>query len=118
MDLIENILKRIINEIDERKNAFYQYVPNIMYYLNFMLKKNDFIPGKDYIISSISISFDLIDVYKENILKLIENDAFKRLSKLANATRDGEIIHLNECLQNYIDTSKYNIQLNEDYDIF
>ena len=118
MDLIENILKRIINETDERKSAFYQYVPNIMYYLNFMLTKNDFIPGKDYIISSISITFDLIDVYKENILQLIENDAFKRLSKLANASRDGEIIHLNECLQNYIDTSKYNIQLNEDYDIF
>ena len=118
MDMVENILKRIINETDERKKAFYQYVPKIIYYLNFMLKKSNYLPGKDYILSSISILFDLLDIYKEKILILIEDDSFKRLTKLAHSTRDEEIIDINESLQNYIDTSKYNFQLNQDNEIF
>ena len=83
-----------------------------------MLKKSNYLPGKDYILSSISILFDLLDIYKEKILILIEDDSFKRLTKLAHSTRDGEIIDINESLQNYIDTSKYNFQLNQDNEIF
>ena len=118
MDLIENSLKRIIKETNERKKAFFLYVSDIINYLNFMLKKSNYLPGKDYILSSISILFDLLDIYKEKILILIEDDSFKRLTKLAHSTRDEEIIDINESLQNYIDTSKYNFQLNQDNEIF
>ena len=117
MDLIENILKRIINETNERKQAFFNYSPNIMYYLNFMLQKIEFVPNNDFILSCISTLFDLIEIYKDNILKMINDDTSRRLSQLANNTRDGEIISLNESLQNYIYTSNYNLQLNQD-DIF
>ena len=48
---------------------------------------------------------------------MINDDTSRRLSQLANNTRDGEIISLNESLQNYIYTSHYNLQLNQD-DIF
>ena len=118
MDLIENILKRIINETNERKKAFYKYVPNIICYLNIMFKNVNFVPGNDYILSSISILFDLIEIYKENILKLINDHTCNRLSSLAYATREGEIIDINESLQNFINSLKYNIHLNEDYEVF
>ena len=118
MDLIENILKRIINETNERKKAFYQYVPNIIYYINIMFKNVNFVPSIDYLLSTISILFDLIEIYKDNILQLINDDTRNRLSSLANATRAGEIIEINESLQNFINSFKYNIDLNKDYDIF
>ena len=117
MDLIENILKRIIKETNERKKAFFPYVTNIIYYLNFMLQKLSFIPSNDYIISCIGSLFDLLDVYKENILKLLNDETSRRLSLLANETKDGEIISLNQGLQDYIYTLNYNLQLNQD-DIF
>jgi hypothetical protein len=117
MDLIENVLKRIMNETNERKQAFFNYSSNIMYYLNFMLQKISFVPNNDYILSCISTLFDLIELYKENILKMINEEASKRLCQLANASRDGEIISLNEALQNYIYTSQYHLQLNQD-DLF
>ena len=59
----------------------------------------------------------LIEIYKDDILKLINDDTSRRLTHLAESTRDGEIINLNEALQNYISTSQYSLQLNED-DIF
>lgn len=117
MDLISNVLKRILNETNERKQAFYQYVSTIMGYLNFMLQKLNFIPDNDYILSCIGTLFDLIEIYKDSILKLINDDTSRRLTQLANSSRDGEIINLNEALQNYISTSQYSLQLNED-DIF
>jgi len=117
MDLIQNILKRIINETYERKQAFFNYTSNIMYYLNFMLQKITFVPNNDYILSCISTLFDLIEIYKEKILIMINDDTSRRLCQLANASRDGEIISLNEALQNYIYTSQYNLQLNQD-DLF
>ena len=117
MDLISNILKRILNETNERKQAFFQYVSNIMGYLNYMFQKVNFMPDNDYILSCIGTLFDLIEIYKDDILKLINDDTSRRLTHLAESTRDGEIINLNEALQNYISTSQYSLQLNED-DIF
>ena len=77
MDLISNVLKRILNETNERKQAFYQYVSTIMAYLNFMLQKLNFIPDNDYILSCIGTLFDLIEIYKDNILKIITHDTCK-----------------------------------------
>ena len=114
MDLISNILRRIVKETNERKSAFYQYVPNIIYYLNFMFQKNNFFPDNDYILSCIGTLFDLIEIYKDEILKSINKNSSKRLTELAINTRDGEIISLNEALQNYINTSQYNYQINQD----
>lgn len=117
MDLIENIVKRIIQETNERKQAFFEYASNIIYYINFMFEKNNFVPHKDFIISCISILFDLIDIYKENILKLINNNTAGRLSVLVEETKDFELLDLYKSLQGYIYSSQYNFQLNQD-DIF
>ena len=117
MDLIENILKRISIETKERQTAFYQYVQNIINYINFMYKKGNFIPDKDYIISSISILFDLIEIYKDNILNLIDDDTSRKITFFCEESKDGEIISLNEALKNYKTSAQYNSQLNQE-DIF
>ena len=114
MDLIESIVKRIIQETNERKQAFFEYASNIVFYLNFMFEKNNFIPYKDFIISCISILFDLIDIYKENILKLINYNTSRKLSLLVEDTKDIELFNLNKSLQEYIYSSQYNFQLNQE----
>ena len=117
MDLIGNILKRIIQETNERQQAFYEYASIIVYYLNFMFEKNNFIPYKDFIISCVGILFDLIDIYKENISKLINHNTSRRLSFLVEETKDFKLFDLNRSLQEYINNSQFNFQLNQE-DIF
>ena len=117
MDLIENIVKRIIQETNERQQAFYKYASYIIYYLNFMFEKNNFTPSKDFIFSCIGTLFDLIDVYKENILKLINNNTSRRLSQFVEETNDSKLCDLNGYLQEYIYSYQYYFQLNQE-DIF
>ena len=117
MDLIENILKRISLETKERQQAFYEYVPNIIFYINFMFQNKSFVPDKDYLISSFSILFDLIEIYRGDALKLLESNTTSRLDLLAEESNDGEIISLNDALQSFKNSSEYNFQLNND-DIF
>ena len=117
MDLIESIVKKIIKETNERKQAFFEYASNIVCYLNFMFEKNNFTPNKDFIISCIGILFDLIDIYKENILNLLNHNTSRRLTLLVEETNDIKLFDLNKSLQEYIYSSQYNFQLNQD-DIF
>ena len=117
MDLIENILKRISLEAKERQKAFEEYIPNIIYYLNFMFQKPDFIPDKDFFFSCISILFDLIEIYKDDALKLLENKTSRRINSLSEESGDDEIMTLNDALQNCISSQQCNLQLNID-DIF
>ena len=117
MDLIGNILKRISSETKERQKAFYEYVPNIIYYINFMFNKQNFIPDKNYLISCISILFDLIEVYTEEALSSLENNTSRRINNLSVESGDGELISLNDALQNFKSHSIYKLQLNQD-DLF
>ena len=121
MDLISNILKRISKETNERKQAFYQYAVYIIQYMNFIFQKDNFIPDNDYILLCIGALLDIIDLYKNydngNILNLIDNNMKQKISKLAEDTKDPEIINLNKALQNYLNTSYYTMKLNLD-DIF
>jgi len=112
MDLIENILIRIISETKERQKAFFEYVPNIIYYINFMFQKNFFIPNKDYLLSCFSILFDLIEIYGNDALKLLEDNTMRRIDFLSEESEDKEIINLNDALQNYKSSAIYNLQLN------
>ena len=114
MDLIENIVKRINKENKERKQAFFEYATNIVYYLNFMFEKNNFRPNKDFILSCLSILFDLIDIYNENILNLINHNTTRRLSILSEETNDFQLFNLNKSLQEYISSCQYNFLLNQD----
>ena len=59
----------------------------------------------------------IIHKRSHNRVIMINDDTSRRLCQLANASRDGEIISLNEALQNYIYTSQFNLQLNQD-DLF
>ena len=117
MDLIENILKRIALETKERQKAFFEYVPNIIYYINFMIQKNYFLPDKDYLISCMSSLFDLIEIYGDEALKLLEDNTCRRIAYLSEESNDVEIISLNEALQNYKNSAIYNLQLNQE-DLF
>ena len=114
MDLVENISSRIIMENNERKNAFFQYGSYIVYYLNFMFGKNNFEPNKEFLLSCLRSLFDLMDIYKDEIIKLIDNNTLRRLSQLSNATKDEELRQVNESLQMYLYTSKYSLELNQD----
>ena len=78
MDLIENILKRIELETKERKEAFYDYVPNIIYYINFMFQKDYFMPDKDYLISCLSSIYYLM----ERVGMTIRDRIFDKLAEL------------------------------------
>ena len=117
MDLIENILKRISLETKERQKAFEGYIPNIIYYLNFMFQKPNFIPNKDYFLSCISILFDLIEIYKDNALKLLENKTSKRINFLSEKSGDDELMALNDALQSCISSQLSDLQLSKE-DIF
>ena len=117
MDLIENILKRIELETKERKEAFLQYVPHIIYYINFMLQKEYFIPDKDYLISCMSSIYDLIEIYGDEAIKLLEDNTSRRIENLSEETNDQEVISLYESLQNYKNSAIYNIELNKE-DLF
>ena len=117
MDLIENILKRIELETKERKEAFLQYVPHIIYYINFMFQKEYFIPDKDYLISCMSSIYDLIEIYGDEAIKLLEDNTSRRIENLSEETNDQEVISLYESLQNYKNSAIYNIELNKE-DLF
>ncbi len=117
MDLIANILKRIILETKERQKHFYEYVPSIIYYINFMFNQDYFIPDQNYLISCISILFDLIDVYTEEALNSLENNTFRRINFFIVKSGDGELISLNEALENFQRCTNYKLQLNQD-DLF
>ena len=117
MDLIENILKRIELETKERKEAFLQYVPHIIYYINFMFQKDYFIPDKDYLISCMSSIYDLIEIYGDEAIKLLEDNTSRRIENLSEETNDQEVISLYESLQNYKNSAIYNIELNKE-DLF
>ena len=117
MDLIGNILKRIALETKERQKAFYEYVPNIIFYINFMFNKQYFIPDKNYLISCISILFDLIEVYTEEALSSLEDNTSRRINFLSVESGDGELISLNEALQSFKSHTIYKLQLNQD-DLF
>lgn len=112
MDLIENILKRIELETKERKEAFYDYVPNIIYYINFMFQKDYFMPDKDYLISCLSSIYYLMEIYGDNASKLLEDNTNRRLEYLTEESNDKEILSLYESLQEYKNSSVYNLQLN------
>ena len=114
MDLVENISRRIIMENNDRKKAFFQYASNIVLYLNFMFNKNNFVPNKEFLLSCLRSLFDLMDIYKEEIISLIDNNTLRRLSQLSNAARDEELRQINESLQMYLYTSKYILELNQD----
>jgi hypothetical protein len=114
MDLVENISRRIIMENNERKKAFFQYASNIIFYLNFMFNKNNFVPNKEFLLSCLRSLFDLMDIYKDEIISLIDNNTLRRLSQLSNAARDEELRQINESLQMYLYTSKYILELNQD----
>ena len=117
MDLIENILKRIQLETKERKEAFFVYVPDIVNYINFMFQKDYFIPDKDYLISCMSSIYDLIDIYGDDALKLLEDNTSRKIEYLSEESNDNEVISLYESLQNYKNSAIYNLQLSKE-DLF
>ena len=82
-----------------------------------MFNRQNFIPDKNYLISCISILFDLIEVYTEEALSSLENNTSRRINYLSNESGDGELISLNEALQNFKSHSIYKLQLNQD-DLF
>ena len=77
-----------------------------------MFSKSFFIPDKEYLISCISILFDLIEIYKEETLKLLEDETTKRIDSISQKIRDSEIINLNDKFQYFKNGAKYNTQLN------
>ena len=79
-----------------------------------MFNKNNFVPNKEFLLSCLRSLFDLMDIYKDEIISLIDNNTLRRLSQLSNAARDEELRQINESLQMYLYTSKYILELNQD----
>ena len=80
-----------------------------------MFQKNFFIPNKDYLLSCFSILFDLIEIYGNDALKLLEDNTMRRINFLSEESEDKEIINLNDALQNFEkdDSSPHYKYLNE-----
>ena len=82
-----------------------------------MFQKEYFIPDKDYLISCMSSIYDLIEIYGDEAIKLLEDNTSRRIENLSEETNDQEVISLYESLQNYKNSAIYNIELNKE-DLF
>lgn len=116
MDLISNILNKLSGENLQRKEAFKCYIGDIINYIIFMINNNNFYPSKDFIFSCIITLNTLIEIYKENILSLLQESTIRKLSQAAEKTESCSIIDLMKQLQSLITITK--IRIVDDDDIF
>ena len=106
VDFISNVTGVLGKEDDSKKEAFKNYVPDILEYLSVMMENSMFNPNNNYLNSCFSFLSDLAEIYKKYIFKKINDYTLQRLFTLANDSYDDEIIHLKDYLQNLIFTIK------------
>jgi len=104
---IEDILDNLIIDKHNLKIPFKNYIKYIIKYLNKKYEKKSFKPQDDYILSSINILINLLELYKEDVLLLIEDNSLQNLYQFVGDTGNEKIISYKIILQEKIEMIKH-----------
>jgi hypothetical protein len=106
VDFISSVASILGKDDEVKKEAFKNYLPDILEYLSVMMENSMFNPTNNYLSSCITFLIDLAQIYKKYIFKKINDYTFQRIFQLANDSYDDNLIHLKDYLQNLIFTIK------------
>ena len=106
VDFLTNVTAILEKGDDAKKEAFKNYIPDILDYLSVMMGNSLFYPNNHYIYFCLSILIRLAEIYKKYIFKRINDYTLQRLFTLANDSYDDKTKHLKDYLQNLIFTIK------------
>ena len=104
---IEDILDNLLIDKYNLKKQFKNYIKEIMRYLNKKYEIKSFKPQDEYILSSMNILFNLLELYKEEILTLIKDNSLQNLYQFAGDTHNEKIITYKIALQEKIEMIKH-----------
>ena len=107
--MLKNIINvtNILGKDDElKKEAFKNYIPDIIDYLSTMMKNPMFNPDTNYLSCCFTFLINLVETYKKYIFNKIDDYTLQRLFALAVDSYDDNLIHLKDYLQNLIFTIK------------
>ena len=106
VDYISNVTSILGKDDEFKKEAFKNYIPDILDYLSVMMGNSMFNPDTNYLSSCFTFLINLAEIYKKYIFKKINDYALQRLFTLAVDSYDDNLIHLKDYLQNLIFTIK------------
>ena len=106
VDYISSVTNILGKDDEVKKEAFKNYIPEILEYLSVMMENAMFNPTNNYLSSCITFLIDLAGIYKKYIFKRINDYTLQRLFQLANDSDDDNLMHLKNYLQNLIFTIK------------
>ena len=106
VDYISNVTSILGKDDEFKKEAFKNYIPDILDYLSVMMGNSMFNPDTNYLSSCFTFLINLAEIYKKYIFKKINDYALQRLFTLAVDSYDDNLRHLKDYLQNLIFTIK------------
>ena len=106
VDYISNVTSILGKDDEFKKEAFKNYIPDILDYLSVMMGNSMFNLDTNYLSSCFTFLINLAEIYKKYIFKKINDYALQRLFTLAVDSYDDNLIHLKDYLQNLIFTIK------------
>ena len=106
VDYISNVTSILGKDDEFKKEAFKNYIPDILDYLSVIMGNSMFNPDTNYLSSCFTFLINLAEIYKKYIFKKINDYALQRLFTLAVDSYDDNLIHLKDYLQNLIFTIK------------
>ena len=109
VDLIQSVAAQLKNCDENKKEAFKNFMPDILEYLGIMMENQNFNPSNDYLSSCLYFLNDFSEIYNKYVTKKINDYTLQRIFQLANNSEDDIIVHLKDYLQNvlYIIKMKY-----------
>ena len=103
VDFIESVSGYLKNFNDENKiEEFKAYMPDIIEYLEIMMKNQMFKPSNDYLQSCLSFLITFGEIYQKYLLQRISDYTLQRIFQFANNSDDDNIIHYKDYFQNMI----------------
>ena len=106
IEFLEEILHKILLEKQELKIVLINYEAKIMEYFNKIFNNGEFVPQNEFIVSSINCLIDLIDLYDQKIINLIERNSLNNLYNFAENSKDDSIIEKKDFLNQKITSIK------------
>ena len=106
VDYITNVTNILGKDDELKKEAFKNYIPDIIDYLSTMMKNPMFNPDTNYLSCCFTFLINLVETYKKYIFNKIDDYTLQRLFALAVDSYDDNLIHLKDYLQNLIFTIK------------
>ena len=99
VDFVQSIEELLKNSDENKKEAFKEYIPDIMDYIQNMIDNQMFNPSNDYLNSIITFLIDFLEIYHKYAFKKLNEFTWKRIFQLANNTNNDNIINLKDYLQ-------------------